>query len=823
MTTTVLPINGMTCAGCVARVERALLNVPGVSGAAVNLATDRAEIESTGVSHQALIHAIEALGYEVPTQTTTLGIQGMTCASCAARVERALVAIPGVTAASVNLATEHATVTGTASVQELVSAIAASGYHAQQAPQLGMDTQAIDRRAAEAGSLRRDALIAAALAAPVVILEMGSHLVPALHRAIEHALGTQTSWGIQGVLTLAILLGPGRRFFAKGIPALARGAPDMNSLVSVGTAAAFGYSSVATLFPRLLPATAINVYFEAAAVIVALVLAGRYLEARAKGRTSDAIKRLAGLQPSVASVLRDGALVELPLAQVKRDDLVVVRPGERLATDGSVVSGRSYVDEAMITGEPVPQLKEAGALVTGGTINQSGSLTFRATAVGAQTVLSQIVRIVEQAQAAKLPIQARIDRITLWFVPAVLAAATATFFLWLLLGPPPAVTHALVNAVAVLIIACPCAMGLATPTSIMVGTGRAAELGVLFRRGDALQTLRAVQVVAFDKTGTLTEGRPRLTDLTVASGYDENDILAMVAAAESASEHPIAGAIVAAARERGVQLPDVSDFQAVPGMGVRASVNGRSLCIGTARFMREQGFDESRWQEQAAKQAREAKTTFHAAVEGEVVALLAVADPLKPTTSTAIDALHRLGMRVVMITGDNAATAQAVARRLGIDEVVSDVLPEGKMKAISELRARHGRVAYAGDGINDAPALAESDVGIAMGTGTDVAIESADVVLVAGDLRGVITAIGVSRATLRNIQQNLFWAFAYNVALIPIAAGLLYPINGMQMSPMIAAGAMAFSSVFVVSNALRLRRFQPGMILSGPPVKESAA
>ena len=612
---------------------------------------------------------------------------------------------------------------------------------------------------------------------------------------------------MQFALTTLVLLVPGRRFYLTGLPALFRLAPDMNSLVAVGTAAAYGYSVVATFRPDWLPAGTVNVYFEAAAVIVALILLGRFLEAGAKGRTSEAIQRLVGLQPSVAHVVRDGQTVEMPITAVLAGDLLEVRPGERVPVDGTVTEGESWVDESMITGEPVPVEKTVGSAVVGGTVNQQGALVIQATAVGSQTVLAQIIRLVEQAQGAKLPIQTVVDKITLWFVPAVMAAALVTLLIWLAFGPEPALTYALVNAVAVLIIACPCAMGLATPTSIMVGTGRGAELGILFRKGEALQLLKDAKVVAVDKTGTVTEGKPALTDLEVTEGFERNDVLWLVAAVESRSEHPIARAIVEAAEKEGLTLPALAKFNSVTGMGVRAIVAGRRVEVGADRFMRTLGHDVAVFSSIAERLGAEGKTPLYAAIDDQLAAILAVADPLKPSSAPAIAALHRLGLKVAMITGDNERTARAIATRLGIDEVIAEVMPEGKVQAVQQLKARYGGVAFVGDGINDAPALAEADVGLAIGTGTDVAMEAADVVLMSGNLQGVPNAIALSAATITNIRQNLFWAFAYNTALIPVAAGVLFPFYGVLLSPVFAAGAMALSSLFVLANALRLRRF----------------
>lgn len=806
-----LPVEGMTCASCVGRVEKALSKVPGVASVSVNLATEQAVIRpDAAVDRMALVRAVENAGFDVPPAAIELAIEGMTCASCVGRVEKALRGVPGVQSATVNLATERAVVHGVTDASTLIAAVEKTGFDARELDRAAAHAdEAAQKKDAERDALRRDLLIATALALPVFILEMGTHMVPGMHAWIDATLGMQNSWYLQFVLTLLVLAWPGRRFYQHGLPALLRGAPDMNSLVAVGTAAAFGYSVVATFLPGVLPAGTINVYYEAAAVIVALILLGRFLEARAKGRTSEAIRRLVGLQPKVAHVMRNGQLIDIPIHEVGVGDILEVRPGERIPVDAEVMQGRSFVDESMITGEPVPVEKTQGTTVVGGTVNQNGALTLRATAVGSHTVLAQIIRLVEQAQGAKLPVQALVDKVTLWFVPAVMLAALITFVVWLVFGPAPALTYALVNAVAVLIIACPCAMGLATPTSIMVGTGRAAELGVLFRKGEALQTLKDARVVAVDKTGTLTEGRPVLTDLEVADGFERNTVLAHVAAVEARSEHPIARAIVSAAQEAGLDLPELAQFESVTGMGVRAVVGGVPVHVGADRYMRELGLPVELFADTAQRLGDEGKSPLYAAIDGQLAGIIAVSDPIKASTPPAIAALHELGLKVAMITGDNARTAQAIAGRLGIDEVEAEVLPQGKVDAVRRLQAEHGTVAFVGDGINDAPALAQADIGVAIGTGTDVAMESADVVLMSGSLLGIPTAIALSQATLGNIRQNLFWAFAYNTALIPVAAGVLYPAWGILLSPIFAAAAMAMSSVFVLANALRLRRFQP--------------
>ncbi|MDR6432490.1 heavy metal translocating P-type ATPase [Brucella pseudogrignonensis] len=812
-----IPVEGMSCASCVSSVEKAVAKVPGVDKVSVNLATERADVTfKSAPDMPAVIDAIRKAGYDVPSGSADLAIEGMSCASCVSNVEKALSAVPGVSRASVNLATEraHVELAGQVVVADLIKAVEKAGYEARSLDETRSDVQQetqSDKRDAEAVELKKNVILAAVLTLPVFILEMGSHLIPAVHMFVMDTIGMQNSWYFQFVLTTLVLFGPGMRFFKKGIPALLRAAPDMNSLVVVGTTAAWGFSVVATFWPDILPDGTVNVYFEAAAVIVTLILIGRYLEARAKGRTSAAISRLVGLQAKSARVVRNGETLDVPLEEVRAGDIVQVRPGEKVPVDGEVIEGSSYVDESMITGEPVPVIKETGAEVVGGTINKTGAFTFRATKVGRDMVISQIVRMVEDAQADKLPIQAKVDKVTGWFVPAVLGAALITFIVWLIIGGTAMMGYALVNAIAVVIIACPCAMGLATPTSIMVGTGRAAEFGVLFRRGDALQTLRDASVIAVDKTGTLTQGKPALAHFAVVNGIDKDEALALIAAVEARSEHPIADAIVTAAKEKNLKLGDVSAFESVPGFGLKAEVAGHEVAIGADRYMAKIGLDVAVFADDASRLGDEGQTPLYAAIDGKLAAIITVADPMKETTPAAIAAMHEQGLKVAMITGDNRRTAQAIAKRLGIDEVVAEVLPDGKVEALKRLSAGGKRIAFVGDGINDAPALAAADVGIAIGTGTDIAIESADVVLMSGDLRGVVNAIAISKATIRNISENLFWAFAYNVALIPVAAGVLYPITGTLLSPVLAAGAMALSSIFVLSNALRLRAFKSPM------------
>lgn len=804
-----ISIDKMTCGGCAARVGKALNGAEGLSNVNVNLAAENAsfDVDEPGRLLE-VSNTLEQLGYPARKSSVRLSIEKMSCASCAGRVDKALAAAAGVINVSVNLAADTATVVfleGVTSPSALAEVSTNAGYPAKVAE--ADETQSrVARKEDEARELKRQVIFAAALALPVFIVEMGGHLIPPFHHWIGQTIGHQISWLIQFALTTAVLLGPGRVFYRIGIPALLKGAPEMNSLVALGTAAAYLYSVVATFLPGLLPDAVRAVYYEAAAVIIVLILVGRYLEARAKGRTGAAIQSLLNLQPKMARVERGGALFEVPVEELIVGDVVLVRPGEAVAVDGEVTEGNSFVDESMITGEPVPVEKTAGQEVTGGTINGKGSFRFTATRVGADATLARIIRMVEEAQGAKLPIQGMVDKITLWFVPAVMVAATATLLVWLVFGPQPSLTMALVAGVSVLIIACPCAMGLATPTSIMVGTGRAAELGVLFRKGDALQALAGIDVVAFDKTGTLTEGKPEVTDLVVTGNANRAEVLSAIAAVERLSEHPLAEAIVRAADAEGLEIPSADSFESETSFGVSAVVDGRIVVIGADRLMIRERLDITALKEDEARLANMGRTALFAAIDGKVVAVIGIADPLKVSARDTIGYLIGQGLDVALITGDKQETAEVIAAEAGINTVVAGVLPGGKVKALEDLRQGGRKIAFVGDGINDAPALAHADVGVAIGTGTDVAIETADVILMSGDVQGVANALGMSRATMTNIRQNLFWAFGYNVVLIPVAAGVFYPFFGVLLSPMLAAGAMALSSVFVLSNALRLRR-----------------
>lgn len=738
--------------------------------------------------------------------SVTLQISGMNCASCVGRVEKALAKGTGITSAQVNLASETALIqfddTKT-SPHQIAQISTSAGYPAKadRALQSERDLE----KSQEYALLKRQLLLAAIFAIPVFILEMGGHFFPPFHHYIHQTIGIQNSRYLQFVLTTLTLFGPGLSFYAKGIPSLFKGAPDMNSLVALGTLSAYLFSCIATFSPDILPDGTANVYFEAAAVIVVLILLGRVLEARAKGQTGDAIRKLTSLRPKMARVERGSEVIEIEIDDIQIGDIVHVLPGGKIPTDGTLLDGSSFVDESMISGEPLPVEKSTGDPVIGGTINGTGAFRFTATKIGEETALAQIIAMVSQAQGAKLPIQTYVDRVTAWFVPAVLFLAALTVAIWSIFGPDPALGLALVAGVSVLIIACPCAMGLATPTSIMVGTGRAAEMGVLFRQGEALQNLNNVTTIAFDKTGTLTMGRPVVTDFETIEPFDKQQVLTLVAAVETRSEHPIAQAIVAEAEAQSCKMPPLEDFKSVTGYGASATVEGKKILVGAARLMEREGIDLSAQTAFAETLAAKGKTPLYASIDGQLAAIIAVSDPIKPSSAAALKTLREAGIKTVMLTGDAQRTAETVGLELGIDDIVAEVLPSGKTAEIRRLQENGEIVAFVGDGINDAPALATADVGIAIGTGTEIAIEAAEVVLISGDLNAAVNALEISRATLRNIHQNLFWAFGYNVLLIPIAAGALYPLNGTLLSPILAAGAMSLSSVFVLSNALRLR------------------
>jgi Cu+-exporting ATPase len=806
-----LGVGGMTCASCVAHVEKALQAAPGVIDAKVNLVGERADLTLAPQADLAEIAArVKEAGYEPRFAHVEMGVGGMTCASCVAHVEKALKAVPGVASARVNLAAERAYVDGLEGAIEpaiLAEAVRRAGYE-PRLPQLQVEAEdPFARRDAETAAMRRRFLIAAALAAPVVVLEMGGHMIPAFAAWSHGALGHDGAMIVSAVLTTLVLFGPGRRFFSLGIASLIRRAPDMNALVALGAGAAWLYSMVAAFAPGVLPEGTRHSYFESAATIVAFILLGRWLEARARGRAADSIGKLARLQPRTAHVRRDGATHDLPVGQVVVGDVVEVRPGEAVPVDGIVTEGASHVDESVVTGESIPVAKKPGDPAIGGSVNLAGAFVLRATKVGADSFLAGVIRMVETAQGARLPIQDLADRVTARFVPAVLVAALLTFALWLIFGGVEALSLAVVSAVNVLIIACPCAMGLATPAALVTGTGRAAELGVIFRKGDALQTLCEVKTVAFDKTGTLTIGKPTLGGLVAGEGFDENRLLSLAASVEAQSEHPLGRALIAAARQRGAPDAGTADhFHYAPGLGVTGEVDGHKVAVGSAELMATLGVSAAPFAAEGESWAARGASCFFIAVDGEPAGLFAFSDPPRPGAAEAVAALKALGLKVALITGDGAPAARAIAEKVGVDATFAERRPEGKVVALREL-AKAGPVAFVGDGVNDAPALAAADVGIAMGAGTEIAVESAQVALMSGDVDKVAQAFALSRATLRTIKQNLVWAFGYNVLLIPVAMGALYPSSGIMLSPALAAAAMACSSLFVLANALRLRQF----------------
>ncbi|MBD3335212.1 MAG: heavy metal translocating P-type ATPase [Candidatus Eisenbacteria bacterium] len=803
----------MHCAGCAASIEQALQTLPGVASARVNFGSSRAVAVrgENPPSLSTLIETVRQQGYDVPTESLGLSLEGMRCASCVGSVESALKDVGGVLDVTVNLATSRAhvrAVAGQVAGPDLLSAVERAGYGGRLLGSAGTRVEDTARsRDSEARDMRRRFLISALLTGLILV---GSMWPDWASPATTHV--------VLFLLTLPVLFWAGRPFFAGAWSALRHGRADMNSLIALGTGAAFLFSLVATFKPSLFTRAGqeAHVYFDTAAVIITLILFGRWLEARAKGRASQAIHRLLGLRARTARVVRQGAEEDIPVDAVRPGDEVIVRPGERIPVDGIVTQGSSAVDESMLTGESLPVDKTEGDEVVGSTVNSTGSFRFRATKVGSETVLAQIIRLVQEAQGSKAPIQRLADKIAGIFVPAVLLIAVITLAVWLMAGVDPRLNTSLIAFVSVLIIACPCALGLATPTAIMVGTGRGAESGILIRGGESLEMIHGLSAVVLDKTGTLTKGRPELTDVRVGPGgarmgLKEEDLLRLVASAERSSEHPVAAAIVAGAQQRGVAAPQGEEFRSITGQGVRAMADGRSVLVGNTELMRGEEVDVSELQSTAEELESAGKTAMFVAVDGLPAGLIAVADQLKDESTEAVRRLHELGLRVLMLTGDNRRTAEAVARASGIDDVLAEVLPQDKAETIRRLQSEGHTVAMVGDGINDAPALAQADVGIAIGTGTDVAMEASDITLIRGDLLAVAGAIHLGRRTMRTIRQNLFWAFGYNVLAIPIAAGVLYPFFGILLSPIVASAAMAMSSVSVVTNSLRLRRFRPRM------------
>jgi Cu+-exporting ATPase len=812
----------MTCAACVRRIEKSLSKVEGVASATVNLATERATVvyDPSRVSLDTLKAAVEKAGYGVRDETAelTLPVTGMTCAACVRRVEKALRAVSGVTAASVNLATEKATVRFDPTRVDraaLVAAIEKAGYGVAAAPgaseEAGTEMADEDEDVVRRQSELRVMAAEFAIAFTTALLLMAMMFGPVWFYLPWWPWSMEDTFLFQFALATPVIFRTGWRFYASAFRAARHREVNMNTLVAIGTLTAWAYSTFVTFFHDEIHRAGImpEVYFDSAAMIIALLLLGKFLETRAKGQTAGAIKRLLGLQAKTARVIRDGQEVDVPISEVRVGDLVRVRPGEKVPVDGVIIDGRSSVDESMLTGESILVEKNVGDSVIGATLNTTGSFTFRATKVGSDTTLAQIVKLVEQAQGSKAPIQQLADVFVGYFVPVVLVVAAAVFAVWYFFGPQPSFTLALVATVSVLIIACPCAMGLATPTAIMVGTGKGAENGVLIRGGEALETAHKITAIILDKTGTLTRGKPSVTDIVPAPGRTADEVLRLAAVAEMGSEHPLAQAIVERARAVDLDLlADVDDFEAIPGRGVRVTVDGAAVMLGNAALMEEQrvalGDLEGAW----TALARTGKTPVYLAVDGKMAGVIAIADTVKPEAREAVAELQALGLEVWMITGDNRLTASAVAAELGIANVLSEVVPSEKADKVIALQQAGKVVAMVGDGINDAPALAQADLGIAIGTGTDVAIEASDITLVGGDLRGVVTAIALSRKTIGVIKSNLFWAFAYNIVLIPVAAGILFPLTGALLNPALAAAAMALSSVSVVTNSLRLRTFK---------------
>ncbi len=818
-----LPITGMTCAACANRIEKSLNKAQGVRKANVNFATSRATVEydpaSTGIRQ--LLDTVKDVGYGTTGHARADFIVDDSArpSGSSQPLEHHLARQKGVVSSDFNLGTMQVRVeylTGATDPAAIRAAIQDFGYKVRDTS-AGPDSESEDdARMAEYRDLRRKFLIASILSLPVLIMAMSHGRIAALNFAGANFL--------QLALTTPVVFYCGAQFYRGAWAALRHRAADMNTLIAIGTGAAYLYSTAATIAPRFFSASGtmsgmqmgtepmVPVYFEAASVIIALILLGRMLEARAKGKTSEAIQRLVKMQAKTARVIRDGKEIEIEVEQVLPGDLIEVRPGEKIPVDGVIRSGASAIDEAMLTGENMPVDKNVGDEVFGATINKTGAFRFEATKVGRETALQQIVKMVQDAQGSKAPIARLADVISGIFTPIVLVIAVATFAAWFILAPVDTrFTMALVNFVAVLIIACPCALGLATPTAIMVGTGRGAENGVLIKGGESLETAHKLDTLVLDKTGTITEGRPELTDVMVLDGSQDDEMLRLIAGAERQSEHPLGQAIVRAAESRGIMIPESSAFNSIPGRGLEATVEGRKLLLGNARMMGERDVDMGAAEDHATKLSSAGKTPMFVAVDGRIAAVVAVADQVKPEAADAIAALKAMGIEIVMITGDNKLAAEAVAKRVGITRVLAEVLPEGKSEEVRRLQSGNAKVGMVGDGINDAPALAQADVGIAIGTGTDVAIEASDITLLRGDLRGVVTAIALSRATIRTVRQNLFWAFIYNVIGIPIAAGILYPVTGWLLSPVIASAAMSLSSVSVVTNSLRLRRFRPPM------------
>jgi Cu+-exporting ATPase len=738
-----------------------------------------------------------------------LPIRGMSCASCVNRVERAIRSLKGVLQVNVNLASESASIEylpERVSIEDFKKVVRDSGYQVLETEEEDLVEKERRVREAELSRLKQKFIIGAFLLIPILILMYGA---PFLDK--NFGLSREINFFLQFLFATPVQFWNGWPFYVGFWKALKQKTSDMNTLIAVGTSAAFFYSGVVTFFSDLIQVEGrmLDVYFDTSAAIIVLILLGRFLEARAKGKTSEAIKKLIGLQPKTARVVRNEREVDIPVKDVQVGDLIIVRPGEKIPVDGIVREGFSFVDESMVTGEPLPMEKKVGDHVIGATLNKGGTFKFEASKVGRDTLLAQIIRLVQEAQGSKPPIARRVDLIARYFVPIVIGMAILTFFIWFLWGPSPSFTYAFLNFIAVLIIACPCALGLATPTSIIVGMGKGAESGILIRDADALEKAHQLQTIVLDKTGTITQGKPSVTEVIGFEGFTEEEVLRLAASAEKGSEHPLAEAIVKKAEELGLKLFDSKNFISIPGYGIETTIDSKKVLLGNLKLMEEKGIRINGWFKEVERHSSQGKTAMFLSVNGRPAGLIAVSDTLKENSIKAVESLKQMGLEVVMLTGDHEGTARAIAEQVGIERVLAEIPPDRKAEIVKRLQAEGKKVGMVGDGVNDAPALAQADVGIAIGTGTDVAIETSEITLMGGDLRGVVTAIALSRATIRNIQQNLFWAFAYNTLLIPVAAGVLYPFFGILLNPILAAGAMAFSSVTVVSNALRLRRFKP--------------
>lgn len=819
MTTKTFTIEGMTCASCAQTVEKATDKLIGVSAATVNLATEKLQIEydETQVSEEDIQKAVRDAGYEAQsnTQQRTFDIEGMTCASCAQTIEKATKQLNGVMEAAVNLATEKLTVTfdpTVLNVSSIMQAVADAGY---QATELLAETAMIDndqqKKQKHLKEMWQRFWMSAVFTVPLLYIAMGHMIGLPLPSFLDPMVHPETFSIVQLVLTVPVVY-LGRSFFTVGFKALVKGHPNMDSLVALGTSAAILYSMYGTWMVfsgdhRF----AMELYYESAGVILTLITLGKYFEALSKGKTSEAIKKLMGLAPKSANVIRAGAEVSVPVDTVQVGDIIVVRPGEKLPVDGIVTEGMTSVDESMLTGESIPVEKQTGDKVIGASINKNGTIRFQATKVGKDTALSQIIKLVEDAQGSKAPIAKLADTISGIFVPIVIGLAILSGLAWYFLGQESWI-FALTITISVLVIACPCALGLATPTAIMVGTGKGAENGVLIKSGDALETTHKIQTIVFDKTGTITEGKPEVTDILVTDSISEEELLRFAASAEKGSEHPLGEAIVAGALEKQLSLKIPEAFQAIPGQGIQVTIEGEHLLLGNKQLMQEQRIDVTELATASNQLAEQGKTPMYIAREGQLLGVIAVADIIKETSIPAIKKLHQMGIEVAMLTGDNDRTARAIAKQVGIDRVFSEVLPEQKADEVMKLQQEGKIVAMVGDGINDAPALAQAEIGIAIGSGTDVAMESADIVLMRSDLMDVPTAVELSKATIKNIKENLFWAFAYNALGIPVAMGVLHLFGGPLLNPMIAGAAMSFSSVSVLLNALRLKRFKPSRL-----------